>query len=147
MKFLFVSVGKPHDFLFADAITEYTLRISRVIPAEWHLISSRDVKQEGEAILKLKKPDDVWIVLDEHGKQSSTTAFAEMLDRRMSGGAKRIVFVIGGAYGLDQSVLDAAELTISLSAMTLPHQLVRVVLAEQVYRALSILRGGKYHHE
>lgn len=104
-------------------------------------------KKEGEIILQWLKPDDYLVALDEHGKQFSSEALADFLQERATASTKNIVFVIGGAFGLDEQVLKKAKTTWSLSQLTFPHQLVRLILAEQVYRACTILHNEKYHHK
>lgn len=89
---------------------------------------------------------DVLVLLDEHGQALDSNAFARLLDRFLMRTARRLVFVIGGPWGLAPSVRERADTTISLSAMTFPHELARIILCEQLYRAASILRGEPYHH-
>jgi 23S rRNA (pseudouridine1915-N3)-methyltransferase len=90
--------------------------------------------------------DDVLIALDERGKEFDSVGLATFISKKGMEGAKKIVFIIGGAFGLDEAVLKRANHTWSLSLLTFPHQLVRLVLAEQVYRAFTIIKNEKYHH-
>ena len=156
MKIWLWSIGKAHDSYVKEGITEFTKRISKYFPVEWNIIpvpknagmlSEMDLKKrEGETILQWLKADDYLIALDEHGKQFSSEGLSEFLQERASASNKNLVFLIGGAYGLDAAVLQRAQLKWSLSQLTFPHQLVRLILAEQVYRACTILKNEKYHH-
>jgi 23S rRNA (pseudouridine1915-N3)-methyltransferase len=157
MKIWFWSIGKAHDSYVKEGITEFTKRITKYFPVEWTIIpvpknagtlSEMDLKKkEGETILQCLKPDDYLIALDEHGKQLSSEALSEFLQERASASTRNVVFLIGGAFGLDAVILKRAQLKWSLSQLTFPHQLVRLILAEQVYRACTILKNEKYHHK
>lgn len=157
MKIQFWSVGKTHDSYVKEGVTEFTKRISKYFPVEWTIIpvpknagmlSEMDLKKrEGETILQWLKQDDYLVALDEHGKQLSSEGLSEFLQERASASTKNIVFLIGGAFGLDAAVLKRAQLKWSLSQLTFPHQLVRLILAEQVYRACTIIKNEKYHHK
>jgi len=103
-------------------------------------------KKEGEIILDWRRDDQFLVALDSKGKQMDSLQLAEFIQAKANQSVRSIAFVIGGAFGLDQAVLDKADLTWSLSKLTFPHQLVRLILAEQVYRACTILRNEKYHH-
>lgn len=156
MKISFWSVGKGHDAYVKSGIEEFTKRLSNYFPVQWNLIpvpknagtlSEIELKKrEGEIILGLLKEDDYLIALDERGKSLTSEALANFLQQRANESSKNLVFLIGGAFGLDEKVLQAAKLKWSLSPLTFPHQLVRLILAEQVYRACTILRNEKYHH-
>lgn len=157
MKIWFWSIGKAHDSYVREGVTEFTKRISKYFPVEWTIIpvpknagmmSEMDLKKkEGEIVLEWLKQDDYLIALDEHGKQFSSEGLSEFLQQRASASTKNLVFLIGGAFGLDAAILKRAQLKWSLSQLTFPHQLVRLVLAEQVYRACTILQNEKYHHK
>ena len=157
MKLLFLSLGKSNDSYVAEGIDEFTKRISRHYKIEWSIISpprnagslnEADLKKkEAELILQKISKDDYLVALDERGKQMTSLHLAIFLQDRANESVKQVLFLIGGAYGLDESVLKRADLKWSLSSLTFPHQLVRLILAEQVYRAISILRNEKYHHE
>lgn len=146
MKILFVAIGKAHDPAIKDAILDFTGRIEHVFPIEWTLIPADTKEKESEKILKLLKADDYAILLDERGTEWSSPETAEFLNKQMNQGTKRLVFIIGGAYGVTDEVRTTAKKVWSLSRLVFPHQLVRLILAEQIYRALSIVRGEKYHH-
>jgi 23S rRNA (pseudouridine1915-N3)-methyltransferase len=157
MKISFWTIGKSHDAYVKEGITEFTKRISRYYPMEWNIIpvpknastlsQGEMKKKEGEVVLQLLKPDDYLVALDEYGKQFSSEALAQFLQQRASASTRNLVFLIGGAYGLDDALLQKAKLKWSLSQLTFPHQLVRLILAEQIYRACTILQNEKYHHQ
>jgi 23S rRNA (pseudouridine1915-N3)-methyltransferase len=157
MKIWFWSIGKAHDSYVKEGVAEFTKRISKYFPVEWTIIpvpknagmlSEMDLKKkEGETILQWLKPDDYLIALDENGKQFSSEGLSELLQERASASTKNLVFLIGGAFGLDAAVLKRAKMKWSLSQLTFPHQLVRLILAEQVYRACTISKNEKYHHK
>ena len=157
MKISLWSIGKSNDPYVKDGIADFTKRISKYFPVEWTIIpvpknagmmSEMDLKKkEGEIVLQWLKQDDYLVALDEHGKQLSSEGLSEFLQERASASTKNIVFVIGGAFGLDEAILKKAKLKWSLSQLTFPHQLVRLILAEQVYRACTILKNEKYHHK
>ncbi len=146
MKLLIISPGKPHAHEYVDAIHEYEKRLRPVLPIEWLFPSVGTKDQEGEAILKRIEPDDVVILLDEQGKDIDSPGLAELLEANLSAGTKRLVFIIGGAFGVSDAVKKRANNTIRLSSLVFPHMLVRLILTEQLYRAWSIRSGGKYHH-
>jgi 23S rRNA (pseudouridine1915-N3)-methyltransferase len=157
MKIWFWSIGKAHEGYVKEGIADFTKRMSRYFPVEWSIIpvpknagmlSEMDLKKrEGETVLQWLKQDDYLIALDENGKQFSSEGLSEFLQERASASTKNLVFLIGGAFGLDAVVLRRAQLQWSLSQLTFPHQLVRLILAEQVYRACTILKNEKYHHK
>ncbi|HEU4470723.1 MAG TPA: 23S rRNA (pseudouridine(1915)-N(3))-methyltransferase RlmH [Flavisolibacter sp.] len=157
MKISLWSIGKAHDPYVKDGITEFTKRTSRYFPIDWNIIpvpknagsmAPADLKKkEAEIILQLLKPDDYLIALDERGKPLSSEGLSQFLQERATASTRSLVFLIGGAFGLDAQVLARARLQWSLSLLTFPHQLVRLILAEQVYRACTILHNEKYHHK
>lgn len=111
------------------------------------LSEAEQKRLEGEAILRLINDSDHLMLLDEHGSEFRSIEFAEMIQRRMSAGTKRLVFVIGGPYGFSDAVYQRANSKISLSKMTFSHQIVRAIFTEQLYRAFTILKNEPYHHE
>lgn len=111
------------------------------------LSEAEQKRLEGEQILKLITDADYLMLLDEHGAELRSIEFADMLQRRMSAGIKRLVFVIGGPYGFSDAVYQRANSKLSLSKMTFSHQIVRAIFTEQLYRAFTILRNEPYHHE
>jgi len=156
MKLQFWSVGKAHEPYVKAGVEEFTRRIKHYYPVEWTILpvpknagmlSEADLKKkEGEMILNWLEADDYLVVLDERGKQVSSEGLADFLQKRSNESRRRLVFLIGGAYGVDEAVLQRANWKWSLSQLVFPHQLVRLILAEQVYRACTILRNEKYHH-
>ncbi len=111
------------------------------------LSEAEQKRLEGEAILKLISESDYLMLLDEHGLELRSIEFAEMLQRRMLSGTKRLVFVIGGPYGFSDAIYQRANSKLSLSKMTFSHQIVRAIFTEQLYRAFTILKNEPYHHE
>ena len=156
MKFIINAVGKSHDPAIKEATDDYSNRIMNYFPINWNILpppkkagnlSDQQLKKkESEVILKTIQEEDFLVALDEKGKQLNSIEFAKFLQERANTGIKNIVFLIGGAYGLDETVLKRADYTLSLSNFTFPHQLVRLILAEQLYRACTIQRNEKYHH-
>jgi 23S rRNA (pseudouridine1915-N3)-methyltransferase len=111
------------------------------------LAEAEQKRLEGEQILRLVNESDHLMLLDEHGAEWRSIEFAEQLQRRMSAGTKRLVFVIGGPYGFSEAVYQRANSKLSLSKMTFSHQIVRAIFTEQLYRAFTILKNEPYHHE
>lgn len=156
MKLQFWTVGKPHESYVKEGIDVFTKRISNYFSVQWQIIpmpknagmmSEMDLKlKEGEMILDFLKKEDYLILLDERGKQLSSEGLASFMQQRANESEKNLVFLIGGAYGVSNDVMKRANYKWSLSQLVFPHQLVRLILAEQVYRSCSILRNEKYHH-
>ena len=156
MKIIFCSIGKNHESYVKAGVEDFSSRISRYFKISWHIIATPKnagslpeqelKKKEGELILEWLSKDDYLVVLDERGKQMNSEGLADMLQARANQGVKQLVFLIGGAYGIDEAVMKRADQKWSLSQLVFPHQLVRLILAEQVYRACTILRNEKYHH-
>ena len=156
MKIQFWAVGKNHEPYIKSGVEDFSKRISHYYSVKWNIIpvpknsgmlSEMDLrKQEGETILEWISKDDCLVALDERGKQLSSEGLAKFLQKKANESVKQLVFLIGGAYGIDEAVLKRAQFTWSLSELTFPHQLVRLILAEQVYRACTIIRNEKYHH-
>lgn len=156
MKFQFWTIGKENEVYVQAGIADFTKRITRYYPVEWKIIPvpknaanlSREdqKKKEGELVLDMLTKDDYLIALDEYGKQMGSEGLAQFIQNRGNESVRNVVFLIGGAFGLDEAVLRRAQIKWSLSQLTFPHQLVRLILAEQVYRACTILRNEKYHH-
>ena len=157
MKFQFWTVGKDHEPYVKDGILQFTKRIGNYYPVQWNIIpspknaamlSEMDLKKkEGETILDFLAKDDYLVLLDERGKQLRSEELASFIQQRANESAKNIVFLIGGAFGVSEAVQQRANYTWSLSKLVFPHQLVRLILAKQVYRACSINRNEKYHHQ
>jgi 23S rRNA (pseudouridine1915-N3)-methyltransferase len=157
MKLSFWTIGKTNESYVKEGIEIFTKRISHYFNADWTIIpvpknagmmSEMDLKKkEGLIILDWLKADDFLVALDEKGKQLTSEGLSLFIQQRATESTKNIVFVIGGAFGLDEMVLQKAKLKWSLSQLTFPHQLVRLILAEQIYRACTILQNEKYHHK
>lgn len=111
------------------------------------LSEAEQKRLEGEAILRQLTDADYVLLLDERGAELRSVEFAELLQRRMSAGAKRLVFIIGGPYGFSDALYSRCDSSLSLSRMTFSHQIVRAIFTEQLYRAFTILRNEPYHHE
>jgi 23S rRNA (pseudouridine1915-N3)-methyltransferase len=155
MKLSLWSVGKPHEAHVKAGIDLFTKRLSHYFPVEWVLIpppkgatlSPTDQKaREGTSIRALLKEGDYLVALDEGGTSLTSEGLSQFIQQRASASTRRVVFLIGGAYGIDPALLKEAAFRWSLSPLTFPHQLVRLILAEQLYRACTILRNEKYHH-
>ncbi len=157
MKISFWSVGKNNETYVREGVEDFTRRISRYFKTEWVIIPMPKnsgilpemelKKKEREAIMQLLTKDDYLVALEERGKQLSSEGLAEFIQARANESTKKIIFLIGGAYGLDDPVLKRADFKWSLSQLVFPHQLVRLILSEQVYRACTILKNEKYHHK
>lgn len=151
MKQLLVSVGKRHDPALAAAIDDYTHRLQKLVETEWLLIAPSGAEEpvarrtESLQILEKLKPGDFVVLLDERGKQLSSEALAAQYESWQQSG-KRLVFVIGGAYGVDDPLFQRADFSWSLSQHVFPHQIARLLLVEQLYRAQMITRNHPYHH-
>ena len=156
MKITFWAVGKNHEAYVKDGVEEFSGRIGNYFKLDWelipvpkeaaHLVPKELKKKEAELILSKIAKEDYLVTLDERGRQLSSEGLAVFLQSRANAGTKRIIFLIGGAFGLDESVQRRANTIWSLSQLVFPHQLVRLILAEQVYRACTILKNEKYHH-
>jgi len=146
MKVFIISPGKGHDSTVVEGIGEYQKRLGKRLEVEWAFPSVGTREEEGALILKNSKEGDFVVLLDERGKDIDTPGFAKLLERHLGEGTKRIVFIIGGAFGVSEAVAARANATLKLSSLVYPHMLVRLILVEQLYRAVSIIDGGKYHH-
>lgn len=157
MKLHFWAIGKNHEPYIKAGVEDFTARINKYYKTEWNILpvpknagmlSEMDLKKkEGETILDWLKDDDYLVALDERGKQLSSIKLAAFIQARANDSTRKLVFLIGGAFGLDEAVLKRANYRWSLSELTFPHQLVRLILAEQVYRACTINKNEKYHHQ
>jgi 23S rRNA (pseudouridine1915-N3)-methyltransferase len=152
-----VVVGKTDMKEVEALVTMYSKRINHYV--KFAITTLADVRNtrklseaeqkrlEGEAILRLINDSDHVALLDEHGAELRSIEFAELMQRRMSSGVKRLVYIIGGPYGFSDAVYQRANSKLSLSKMTYSHQLVRAIFTEQLYRAFTILKNEPYHHE
>ena len=156
MKISLWSIGKAHEAYVKPGVDEFSSRLDRYFNTEWKIIAPPKVaasmneeqlkKAEAVIILNMLSKEDYLVILDERGKMLDSIQLAEMIQGRGNESVKNIVFLIGGAYGVDTTLMQRAQFKWSLSALTFPHQLVRLILAEQLYRACTILRNEKYHH-
>jgi 23S rRNA (pseudouridine1915-N3)-methyltransferase len=156
MKIQFWTIGKAHESYVKEGIELFTKRIGFYYPADWRIIappknmatlSPADQKiKEGEMIQQLLKKEDYLILLDETGKQFTSEGLSEFLQQKANASEKTLVFLVGGAFGVSDEIKKRANHSWSLSKLVFPHQLVRLILAEQVYRACTIARNEKYHH-
>ena len=157
MKITLLTVGKTDKDWVRQGLDIYVSRLKHYIlfgiveiPELKNVsaLSKEQIKnKEGELILKnIRQTDDV-ILLDERGKEYTSVELAKIIQDKISYAGKDIVFVIGGAYGFSDAVYQRSNSKLSLSKMTFSHQMVRAIFAEQIYRALTIMRGEPYHHE
>ena len=148
MKLVILSVGKEKDEVTQDVIRHFQIRLLRYLPLEWIYVDHDVTKEkEGQKILELLKKEDYVVLLDEKGRDIKSEALAELVENRMVDSVRRMIFIIGGAYGVSEQVFARANYVWKLSSLVFPHMLVRVIVLEQLYRALTILKGEKYHHE
>lgn len=157
MKIKFICIGKTGKTFLIEGEDEYLNRLKHYISVE--RIEIPDLKNakkltveqikelEGREILSKIQQGDSILLLDEHGKMYSSVQFSQFLQQKFNSGGKAIAFVVGGAYGFSEELYFAASGKISLSSMTFSHQMVRMIFFEQLYRAMTILKGEPYHHE
>lgn len=156
MKVHFWSIGKQNETYVEEGIALFTKRISNYYPVQWNIIPTaknaatlkpEELKiKEGEIILDILKKEDFLCLLDERGKMLSSEGLADFIQKRANESTRDLIFLIGGAYGVSEDVLRRSNFKWSLSQLVFPHQLARLILAEQIYRACSIIRNEKYHH-
>lgn len=156
MKTELIVVGRTSDRHFIASINEYATRINHYMPFNISTIdalkNTRNLSEqqqkeaEGALILRQLQPQDHVVLLDEHGQQMRSLELAKWLEK-LRANARRLVFVIGGPYGFSPSVYQRADEQLSLSLLTLSHQMVRLLFVEQIYRACTIIKGEPYHHE
>jgi 23S rRNA (pseudouridine1915-N3)-methyltransferase len=157
MKIALFQTGKTTDKNISELADLYATRIKKY--SVFEIITIPDLKntknmsvqeqkqKEGKKIIQSLSTDDYVILLDENGKELRTTAFSSLMEKIFMFPKKRIVFVIGGPWGFSDEVYNRADLMMSLSKMTFPHQLVRLLFLEQLYRVFTIIKGEPYHHE
>ncbi len=156
MKISLLVIGKTTDGRLVSLIDDYRQRLKHYIPFEFIVLpdlknakamSEEQIKAaEGEAVLRFLTPSMDVFLLDEHGREFRSIEYADWLQKKMSTG-KDLVLVIGGPYGFSKDVYARANGKLSLSQMTFSHQMIRIMAIEQIYRAMTILRGEPYHHE
>ena len=152
-----IAVGKTDNPALQQLISTYEKRLSYYINFELQLLpdikNSKSLSEEqqkikeGELILSYVEPSHHLILLDERGKEYTSIAFADELQKKMNTGIKQLTFVIGGPYGFSQAVYQRANSKLSLSKLTFSHQMIRLFFVEQLYRAFTILRNEPYHHQ
>jgi len=157
MKAILLVIGKTDSSYIDEGFKNYAARINRYMSFELEVIpdikNSRSLpetiqkEKEGELILKKIQTGDILILLDENGIQQTSLQFAQWVNTLLVSGQKRMVFVIGGPYGFSSAVYQKAQHKVSFSKMTFSHQLIRLIFAEQFYRAHTILKGEPYHHQ
>ncbi len=157
MKIKLLAIGKTDDKNLQTLIETYQNRLKHYINFDIDLIpdirnaknlsETQQKEKEGELILKNLTATDILILLDEKGIQFSSVTFSEYLQKKMNAGVKQLVLVIGGPYGFSEAVYNQAQGKISLSKMTFSHQMIRLFVVEQLYRAYTILNNQPYHHE
>lgn len=157
MKVCLLVIGKTDTAYIREGIAEYEKRLGRYVPYEMKVLPDvRNVRNMSEAVQKEKEGEMLlgqfqagdWVVLlDEHGREFTSVGFSEFLGQKMLGGVKRLVFVIGGPFGFSEGVYRRANERVSLSKMTFSHQMVRMIFVEQLYRAMTIMKGEPYHHQ
>jgi 23S rRNA (pseudouridine1915-N3)-methyltransferase len=157
MKIILLQTGKTTEKYISDGVEEYSGRIRKYNPFE--IITLPDLKntknmpvneqkeREGRKILESAGKEDLIVVLDEKGKEMSTTEFAALLGKLFLQPKKRILFVIGGPWGFSEEVYQRADMKLSLSRLTFSHQMVRLLFAEQLYRVFTVIKGDPYHHK
>lgn len=157
MEIELLTVGKTTTRYLIEGMDEYCRRLKHYVT--YRITSLPDVKNtarmtetlqkqaEGNAILARLSPSDMVILLDERGKEHTSVEFAAYLEKLMGSGRKKCVFVVGGPYGFSDDVYSRADAKISLSKMTFSHEMVRLFFTEQIYRAMTILKGEPYHHQ
>ena len=156
MNIVLLTVGKTEASFWKEALAEYQRRLQHYVPFELqalpevkntkNLTMSQQKTQEGVLIRKAMQAGDWFVLLDEQGKEYTAMQFAAYLEKKIQIVSRRLVFVIGGPYGFSDEVYQMASERLSLSKMTFSHQMIRPIFVEQLYRAMTILRGEPYHH-
>jgi 23S rRNA (pseudouridine1915-N3)-methyltransferase len=156
LKIVILTLGKTSASYLREGISVYQDRLKHYAKVEYKELPDVQAKglspdmlkeREGDQFLKQLKQDDVVLLLDENGDHFSSRGFAEMLQRRMNSGVKQMVLIIGGAFGFSNEMYARANGKISFSKMTYSHEMIRLLLVEQLYRAHTILKGESYHHD
>ena len=157
MKIKLLAIGKTDDKNLSALIQTYQNRLKHYIKFEFEIIPDlKNVKnlsevqqkeKEGELLMKKLQPTDFVLLLDDKGKHYSSMDFSKFLQKKMNSGIKTLVFIIGGPYGFSEEIYQKAQGKVSFSKMTFSHQMIRVFVVEQIYRAFTILKNEPYHHE
>lgn len=155
MKIILITIGDNEDKYLATGFELYAKRLQHYVSFETFTISSQKNKlnskeaamqAEAKEIQKKLNPGDLILLLDEKGKEHSSLEFAKQIEKYLNMTGKRLIFIIGGPYGFDPEIVKRANQTLSLSKMTFNHQMARLFFLEQLYRAMTILKGEPYHH-
>lgn len=157
MDILLLSIGKISTPWIKEGIEIFESRIQKYInftayplpdiKTSKSFTKERQKEEEGKLILNQISTSDFVVLMDEKGKEYTSRAFAEWIQKQMNTGRKRLVFIIGGPFGFSEAVYSRADAFIALSKMTLTHEMAKVFLTEQLYRALTIIKGEQYHHD
>lgn len=157
MEITLIVIGKTNAKYLIEGLDEYTRRLKHYISYNINILpdikntknlsEEQQKETEGKLILNALKPGDSIVLLDERGKEFSSMQFSDYLQRKMNSGLRRLVFVVGGPYGFSKDVYNKADEKLSLSKMTFSHEMIRLFFTEQIYRAMTIIRGEPYHHE
>lgn len=157
MKVEFWVIGKTNAKYLEAGTAIYEKRLQHYLPFNYLVIpdirqsgrlkSDQLKKKEGEAVQKLLKSDDHLVLLDEQGKQFTSVAFAKHVDEMLQLPKKRLIFLVGGAFGFDERIYQRANAKLGLSKMTFSHQMIRLFFLEQLYRGMTILRNEPYHNQ
>ena len=157
MKITLLAIGKTNTKYLQEGIEQYIKRLSHYIPFEFKILpdvkttkgltQEKQKEMEGQMFLNCIQSGDVVVLLDEKGKEMTSREFSVYLDKKMVTVAKNFIFVIGGPYGFCQEMYNRANEKLSLSKMTFSHEMIRLFFIEQIYRAITILKGEPYHHD
>lgn len=147
MKLTLLCVGKPRTQYLEPAIEAYGARLKHWVSYDIVVVPASTIEQEASKLLARIQPDDRVILLDERGAEWSTPELAKQVENWQNQSVKSVVFVVGGAFGAHDSMQQRADSVWSLSRLVFPHELVRLLVSEQLYRAYDVLHGGKYHHQ
>lgn len=157
MEITLIAIGKTNAKYLIEGLDEYTRRLKHYITYNINILpdikntknltEEQQKETEGKLILNALKPGDFLVLLDERGKEFSSMQLSDYLQRKMNSGLRRLVFVVGGPYGFSKDIYNKADEKLSLSKMTFSHEMIRLFFTEQIYRAMTIIRGEPYHHE
>ena len=146
MKITIIAIGKSRGYLGEDVVLEYSGRLEHYTKVEWKFIPGTDLQKESVAIAKIIPENSYVVLLDEKGKQFSSVGLADFLQKRLNESTRDLVIIIGGAHGVSEEIKKKANFTWALSELVFPHELVRIILSETLYRSFTITKGEKYHH-
>ncbi len=154
MKIILISFSRSEEKYIVEGVAEFEKRINKYNSFETKIIkataasnSSEQLRTEAKLLEQYFTSDSIVILMDEKGKQFSSKKYSDFIQSKLNSGKKNLVFVIGGAFGFSDEIKKKASDLISLSTLTFPHQLAKLIFCEQLYRAFTILKGEKYHHE